>query len=30
MRVPVRFYIYLVAVLVLGFALDKDVTCALR
>lgn len=30
MRIPMRMYVYLAAVLVLGFALDKDIQCALQ
>ena len=30
MRLSVRFYVYLAAILMIGFALDKDIQCALR
>lgn len=30
MRIPMRAYVYLMAILIIGFALDKDVQCALR
>lgn len=30
MRIPVRAFVYLAAILIIGFALDKDVQCALQ